>query len=364
MGNFPIWKMKVLLCERTFSGHREIYMENLSKIPDIEFFCYAPSNVGVEEDHYIFYDSAQHPKTMKTYWQWMNQIATICETKDIDIVHILDGDSIMRFFAIGFSKLNKRKIVITYHHYFDGFLRKISYKRMSNRKNTVCVVHTKSVQDALIQDGLKQVALCEYPAFNFYRLENMDKIQSKKKWGLPLDRMTIGIVGGLNSYKNILDYLQIMNQCQKKFHLLICGKEGDVCAEDINKKIEQYKDNVTLKAEKLTEEEYESAIVASDIIYCIYGKAFDGASGPLTDGVCAKKMILACEHGSLGRIVTDKHIGMVAAYDNEKQILKITEDALETNFIYDEVANNYRWELTPECFQEHYKEIYEKLLQR
>ena len=47
--------MKVLLCERSFSGHRKTYMQWLSRIEGIDFFSYAPENIGFpEERHFPF----------------------------------------------------------------------------------------------------------------------------------------------------------------------------------------------------------------------------------------------------------------------------------------------------------------------
>lgn len=41
--------MKVLLCERSFAGHRKVYMEWLARISNIEFYCLAPENIGMEK---------------------------------------------------------------------------------------------------------------------------------------------------------------------------------------------------------------------------------------------------------------------------------------------------------------------------
>lgn len=355
--------MKVLLCERQFSGHREKYMEWVAKIPGAEVYCFAPENVGVDGEHFIRYDNSMGLRNFRHFRKWVGMISAITKEKDIDIVHILDGDSIMRFFGLGFHTIRNAKLVVTYHHFFEGMLRKISYKMISGGKRAVSVVHTKGVQDAFLRGNIGKAVLCAYPAFDYYRLAGRNVSDAKKYWALPGDVPVIGIVGGLSAYKRIPEFLAAIADCKEAFHLLICGKPGDVTADDIHNCISGYEDKVTLCARKLTEDEYELAIAASDIIYCIYGHSFDGASGPLTDGVCAGKMILSCEHGSLGQIVRTNHLGLTAETDDPAQVLLQTEAALREakDFRYDETAAGYRESLRPEHFLEKYREIYEQM---
>ena len=111
---------------------------------------------------------------------------------------------------------------------------------------------------------------------------------------------------------------------------------------------------------QLSENEYEQAIAASDIIYSLYGHEFDRASGPLTDGVCAKKMILSCKHGSLGEIVSENLLGLTAECDDREEVIKQTELALcrAKNFRYGEAANRYRIQIQPEYFMSTYRNVY------
>lgn len=151
-----------------------------------------------------------------------------------------------------------------------------------------------------------------------------------------------------------------MYRSKTDFRLLICGKLQDITEKELLGAIEGYKDKVVLLLRKLTDEEYNEAIAASDIIYNIYGTEFDGASGPLTDGVCAGKMILASSHGSLGQIVRENHLGITCNCTDDEEVLKATVRAIDSvkSFSYDETANSYRNNLKPERFQFDYKKIY------
>lgn len=164
---------------------------------------------------------------------------------------------------------------------------------MNAGKNIVSIVHTESVKKRFLSNGIKNVEVCAYPAFRFSSIAECNVAECKSELGVPQDIATIGIIGGMAPYKNILFFLNTLRKCEVCFHILIAGESNDnLFQNQLLDAIEPYKENVTLIAKRLTDDEYVTAIVASDIIFCIYGREFDGASGPLTDGVCAGKFIL------------------------------------------------------------------------
>lgn len=351
--------MRVLLSERSFKGHRKTYMEFLLKVPNVEFYILAPENIGVPDDHYYKYSCNSEMKSTGAYLDWINRMRKIVRENHIDVLHILDGDSIMRWFGFGLGSIRTSKTIITYHHFFSGLTRRISYRLMCAGRR-YCVAHTTAVERALKSCGLKRVDRCEYPAFGFDRISSRDSVECKTKYGVPTNVPTIGIIGGLNRYKNIIPFLETLRDLKEDFHLLICGKDSEISKEEICSAVEPYKDKVTLCIRRLSDEEYEQAIVASDIIFCIYGYEFDGASGPLTDGVCAEKFILSCRHGSLGEIVSQNLLGLSADSNNRSDMLKQTRLALSRakDFKYSDIAQKYRLRLSPQGFQETYKKLY------
>lgn len=352
--------MKVLLSERNFNGHRKTYMEYLAKIQEVDFYVLAPENFGVESDHYFKYESIKETRNLKGYLNWILQMKTIAEEYQIEVVHILDGDSIMRWFGFGLSIIKAKKIIITYHHFFPGVMREVSYWLMCHNRKRWCVAHTVSVEQSLKKCGLKNVLHVEYPAFSFESIESRNSVLCKEKYKLPVDVPTIGVVGGLSTYKNIIPFLNVLSKVKEEFHLLICGKESGVNQEQLENAVRTYSDKVTMHIGFLSDDEYEEAIVSSDIIFCIYGQEFDGASGPLTDGVCAGKLILACQHGSLGEIVSQNLLGITADCGDEKDMLNKTELALSRakSFKYGEQAQRYRERLNPVVFQKAYERVY------
>lgn len=352
--------MRILLCERALSGHRRTYVSRLLQTPDVECFCFIPENVGVDEAHYFECQWNGDDKSLGDYLSWICQIRQIVRREKIDIVHFLDGDSIMRWFGAGFSSLGTPRIVLTYHRFYSGLLRKLSYHCMCAGKDRCCVVHTPEIFDNLTKVGLKSVHLCTYPAFPYVSLGQRSTAQAKQALSVPQDVPSIGIVGGMSKYKNILPFLDALRDCREPFRLILCGKPADISAEELERAIAPYRDRVTVLLRQLSGEEYETAIAASDIIFCVYDGSFDGASGPLTDGVCARKMILSCQHGALGETVARNHLGLCARWNDREQIIDKTGEALRTvrQFRYDDTAQAFRQTLDPGQFQLAYQRIY------
>lgn len=352
--------MNILLCERSMSGHRKTYIQYLEKNIEYTMYTFAPDIISESDEHSIIYKKVLKNELLE-YIRWVIEIKKIVDLKQIDIVHVLDGDSIMKFFGLGFSWWNVKQRVITYHHFFEGMLRKISYRMMS--KKAICVVHTADVADLMMKTGVKNVKVCGYPAFQFDSISKRESISSKEYFGIEANESVIGIIGGLSSYKHIIQFLEALSECNFQYKILLCGKVEDIDSEKLNEKLKRLDKRVISKLSFLSQEDYENAIVASDIIFCIYGHEFDGASGLLTDGVCAKKMILSCKHGSLGSITTKNELGLTVECDSKNEVQNAIEDALKRckSFEYTEKAEKFRDSLKPSFFVERYSEIYREM---
>ena len=355
--------MRVLLCERALSGHRGKYLKCLSEISG-NIYCFAPDNVGVSESNFIRYRPNSKYGEFWEYYFWLSDIEKIIEEKSIDIVHILDGDSIMRYMGVGFSRFKQVKLIITFHHYFSDFKHKFSYKMMLKHKNRLGVVHSKVLKERFDKIGIKNISVIKYPVFDMSCFANCNNEHAKKKWGLKGTYPVIGIIGGIAMYKGIDKFLEALVKVPKKYQLLVCGSKSDADVESIKKLVTELGVENSIYLKKMTDTEYQDAIAASDIIYCIYTKKFDGASGILTDGVSARKMILACDHGTLGQVVKKHHLGYVVDSDNKEEITLNTIGAIAAcrNFSYDDIAETYRNSLSPELFKERYLSMYNSVL--
>lgn len=357
--------IKVLLCERDLTGHRKAYLDGLCEMQDIEFFVFVPNKKEELNNHSYFFNTNKE-NTFVEYCLWIKKIREIVEKEKIDIVHILDGDGIMRYFGLFMNFIRCKKIIITFHHFFKGFIRKISYKLMYFGKSKMFVVHTENFKKELEKNGITNVSVCNYPSFGYESICQLSNKECKIYYGLDTNDPIIGIVGGLNKYKNIIKFLEVLNHCDKDFYLLIFGKPNDVSSDEIERAIHGYKKKTKTIYRTLTDEEYYKAIVASDIVYSVYGLDFDGASGPLIDGVCARKMILASSHGSLGDVVSSNHLGLTADVSKNEDVLGKTNKAIDLakGFCYDDSAENYRQLIQPKLFINTYRNIYLNCVQK
>ena len=354
---------KILLYERSVDGHRKKYIENLLLINGFEFFLCAPEQIGVDSLHYLRIKDSVNSKSICFYCSEIAKLAEFVKTNDIQCVHFLDGDSIMRFFGIGFSLFKKRQIIITFHNYYEGKLRKLSYKRMISSNNRKLVVHSDYIKKRMAEIGLVDVSVCEYPAFDFEKFQRISVQKAKAYWKIPEDIPIIGIVGGIASYKGILQFLEVMNGCRVPFHILMCGMPYDITEEELLNACKNYKNKVTLHLEYLNEYQYQLAIAASDIIYCIYMNDFLGASGPAIDGVCMRKMIICNEFGSVGDMTRNNDLGYLIHTKNYSDMLMDIVKAINSypTFNYGDRANKYRNTLNPEYFRNKYSQIYKSV---
>lgn len=352
--------MKVLICEKSFKGHRKNYFEYLSSIDGIEIFGYGPENIGLDKGHFFKYDGKNNKYNIVLYLKWIGNIRKIVKEYNIELVHILDADTIMYFCGIGFSTI-PAKILLTYHHFYDVYYKKMTYHFMLRR--AWGVVHTDRIKEEFEEIGINKIYVCNYPAFCYDILQKYNVASEKRRWNIDLSIPTIGIIGALNDYKNINEFLSIIRGSEKQFQVFIFGGICQIDEKELRHNISMLADKAVTYIKRPNDEEYLSAIVASDIIFCIYNKSFDGASGPLTDGVCTNKMILSCNHGSLGKIVSEHHLGYCADSENRLDILNKTEMAVEhlSSFSYDDTANAYKERLMPYHFRETYRHIYLEL---
>ena len=101
----------------------------------------------------------------------------------------------------------------------------------------------------------------------------------------------------------------------------------------------------------------------ADIIVLPYRKIFDGASGPMCEGIYLGKTIVVPDHGSLGKLIRQSHTGYVFESENVDELAACLNYALHHPCFYDLEAYKAQQELRPELFTERYMRIYEKVLQ-
>ena len=101
---------------------------------------------------------------------------------------------------------------------------------------------------------------------------------------------------------------------------------------------------------------------AADIVCLPYRKSFDGASGPLGEGVALGKMIVGANHGSLGKLIKENHLGYIFESEDVHSLANTLDKALSHKWEPDEKYEAYQQILKPERFQKEYLELYKRIL--
>jgi glycosyltransferase involved in cell wall biosynthesis len=126
----------------------------------------------------------------------------------------------------------------------------------------------------------------------------------------------------------------------------------------IDEKIANYRDQVSIFLEFLSNEKLSYCLDAADIVVLPYRKSFDGASGPLGEGVALGKIIVGSNHGSLGDLIEENHLGYTFESENINSLYESIELALSQTFIADSTYKKYKNMLNPAFFVDAYSKLY------
>lgn len=336
--------MRVLFVEDALDGHHVPYLQGLTSSDKYESVVLIPECDERIKARQIRLKFPQ--KNWSDYWKWICAIAKETRNNHYDVVHFVDGDSIMRYFGLGFSLLRARKIVITYHGFYPGFPRALSYRMMC--ANRTAVVHTEVIQKNLQKTGVKTVNHVEYPSFSY--TAQCALVQN--------DVPVLGALGATRKDKGLDLLLKALEKVHSPYRLLIAGKALDITQDDIEAAKPKLSGRIEYNLDFLSEAEFTRYLNMVDIFVIPYRRSFDGASGPLVEGVARGKMIIGASHGSIGRIITDNHIGKTFESENIEELAAVIEQSLQSQFVYDEVATAYKRRLTVDGFQSAYFAIY------
>lgn len=343
--------MKILYIDTSILGHHQAYIQALAENTNYESIVLIPQKIpGICCKQFIFETINFKSKSFSDYTDCIGKIEQIASEENVNIIHFLDGDTIMRHFGLGFKKLSKKyRIVITFHHFFEGFTRRISYKCMC--MSGTAVVHTDVIEKSLCNYGIKDICHIEYPNFSI--------IKPRTELN---DVTTIGMFGSTRKDKGLDILLEALKKVKAPFRLIIAGNERDFFEPEIKKMIDGISDKVTLDLRYLSQTELEQYWDKTDLVVLPYRYTFDGASGQLVDGVSRGLPIIGSSHGSLGKIISDNHLGLTFKTEDSDDLAKKIESIIRNGFSYDETAKKYQDFLNPERFKKEYLALYNRLV--
>ena len=210
--------------------------------------------------------------------------------------------------------------------------------------------------------NIKNVEHIEYP--QFCESETVDPLMARNKLGLRPEVPILLALGATREDKGLGILLEALKYVKQDFQLLIAGQEADYTKEYINKQTESYADKVTCLLKFLNDDEFSMCLSAADFVVLPYKKCFDGASGPLGEGVIHGKAIIGPDHGSLGDIIRRNHLGYTFEAENASALSVILSKALVSHFTQDESYSKYQEELNPEHFLKKYHVLFERIVER
>lgn len=354
--------MKAMLIETCLTGHHRTYLDCLVNALKTEDECIAvvPETVKYE-DSKVKVVTIPFGNGIRGYLQWIRRIHAAVRQYDPEVVHFVYGDDLYRYFGRGLAfATRKRNGIVTCHQIRRSRLRDISIRCIASGCSHL-VVHTESLLNDLKTMGIKNAYQIEYPKFSSDVRVSQKEV--RQKLGITEDECVLLSLGGTREDKGLDLLLKALRKVKEPFHLIIAGKEDHFKKEYIEKEIQSYRDQVTLQLHFLSEEEVNECLIASDMIVLPYRKSFDGASGPLGEGVWMKKEIIGPSHGSLEALISVNHLGRVFVSEDIDSMAEVIEEELakrrtEAGWDCDSHYISYREKLTPEHFQEQYIRMY------
>lgn len=348
---------KILFVDISLGGHRLGYLNTLLKCEN-ECYAYIPYECSDVIGNTIVDSSGFcNDRNFINYIKFLYSIKKVVRENKIDIIHFLCGDALYRFFGT-FLKIMHCPIIITYHHVQFNRIRNYSLKKLF-KYSKYGVVHTSDLKKSIENIGIQNVKQIEYPVFNRTIQETM--MESRKYFGLPEDKLVIVAIGATSKYKGLDILLKALERVNSDYCLLIAGKPTYFDKTYINSAISVYKENVCCVLRVLSDKEFSKAINASNYIALPYRKNFDGASGPLAEGVWYRKSIIGSNHGSLGSLIRSNDLGYTFVTEDINDLSKTLNSIFQKKKIWSDTAEKYRNKLTVNTFLKSYYTLYEQI---
>lgn len=350
--------MRVLLIETAMSGHHLPYLRALMDCSnDVAVVTPIIDDAIKAADNKVYAIPFSESKTIWRYIKWLRQVKKIVDSTDPDVIHLVYGDSIYKFMGIGLRYMRrKHKCIVTCHQIRHSRLRDIGIKMLARSVNAV-VVHTSELTKELQALGINNVFHVEYPHFGDECIQSCE--YARGKLGIALDDDPVLLALGGTRYDKGLDMLlESLKDVNIPFHLLIAGKPEFFTEDYINEHVSNYSKKVTCLLRLLSNEEFSLCLSAADVVVLPYRKSFNGASGPLSDGVWHKKMIIGPDHGSLGKLIADHHLGATFEAENIDSLRDCILKQLLKKWEPDDIYRQYRDVMSTGYFQDSYRDIY------
>lgn len=347
--------MRIVYVDEKMTGHHQSYLTGILMNQEYKSVLVLNSGEKVAFDD-VTTCVCHRNKGFIGYLKWLAQLGNIAKLKNADIIHFLYGDAIYRFFGFGLWWLRRYgMIVITCHQVSNNRLKEISLKRMI--KHCDCLVlHTEALFNRFIAFAPQKVVHIECPQFNEKKL--VEKTLAKQQLSIDPQRKVLLALGGTRKDKGLDILIEALHHVRQPFQLLVAGKEEAFTHDFIIEETKGFSDKITCLLKFLSDNEFSMCLSAADVVVLPYRHSFDGASGPLAEGVRAGCEIIGPNNGSIGEIISKNHLGATFETENVLSLAKCIETALENEFVQDEIYKKYQDALKPDRFNAQYYNLY------
>lgn len=355
--------MKILLVDTATDGHHISYLSELIKGINEDITLVLPEYLDIFKDQklIVFSQVDLVKKDFYSYRKWMKELSKIAGEVKPDIIHFLTGDVYYKYFGFGLGLFREYRMLMTLHWVRPGKLKRLSLKEFSRKADNV-VVHSSYLLKQIKQLGVRNGIHIEYP--HFKQSLQIEQTEAQKFWEIRNDVPVILALGNTRLDKGLDILLGALNKVNCPFTLLVAGKPETFDEEYIHVHSAHYSDNVVLALRYLSDEEVEYAVSASDIVVLPYRFVFNGASGPLVEGVYRNKCIIGSDHANLGDTIRENHLGYTFETENSDDLARVLNKALRDPFSPDEKYLNYKESLSPSFFVDRYWDVYKGLIHK
>lgn len=340
------------------TGHSRVYLSELIKGSSNQCVAILTEHSDlIPCEQYIVEYKEGKKRSLLSYFTWL-----ICVLKNIkrikpDIIHFLSGDMFYRYFGFGLGLFRKYSTITTIHWIKDNRIGMMSTRSIS-RKVSRIIVHSAYLKERLLINGVPNATHVEYPQF----IDNhVKREEACSFWGLNPAIKTLGCIGSTRYDKGLDILAKALESIKHPFQLLVAGQVNHFTEDQIKEMTSKYSNSVFLNIHYLSEVELMNAIAAVDYVVLPYRKVFNGASGPLGEGVAMDKCIIGANHGNLGSTIANNHLGYIFETENTDSLASILEKALSEDFVIDSSYREYQKQLDPDCFRQIYDEIYSQI---
>ncbi len=350
--------MKILYVDFNTVGHHSVYFNEIRKIDGIESSIVLPENNEQITLKQYKIETLSRNMSFVGYLKFISKLNELVKIEKPDLVHILSGDMLYRFFGVGLNII-KIPLIVTFHHCNFSLLKNISYKMIFSHI-AYGVVHTNYILKHMKGLYISNVVHIEYPYLEDKKEYDVEEL--KLKLGIKNNEKVLLSFGETRYDKGLDILLKALANVKRQFKLIIAGKPTDISEKDINLLTNDYQQCIIKKLSYIDDDLMNEFFSVSDVVILPYRKRFAGASGPLTTAVAYNKVIIGPDVNSIGDTIKNNHLGYVFKCENIESLQNVIENAISKDFAYDIKANEYQKNISKEIFIRKYRDLYMDLM--